>query len=119
VNGVNVLVHKGVYTEADVVGPGNIQLFSVAVNKVAVFLPGTFVRYESPSPTGLVSVMTIGADNGQMFVSWNDTNVTENLCFTTTQDETFAGDASVELSVHLAPGPFTLTVSVRYILVTV
>jgi hypothetical protein len=119
VNGVNVLVHQGVYTEADVVGPGNIPLFSVAVDKVAVFLPGAFVKYESPTPTGLISVMTIGADNGQMLVIWNDTNVSENLCFTTTREETFAGDASIELSVHLAPGPFTLTVSVRYVLVTV
>ena len=119
VNGVNVLVHQGVYTEADIVGANSIILFTVAAGKVAVFLPGAFVKYESLSPTGLASGIQIGSRQDELQTNWTDVNALEYLSFTTVQSDCLSGYAGLEVSTFLAAGPFTLTVSVRYVLVTV
>jgi len=119
VNGVNVLVHQGVYTEADIVGVNEIILFSLPVDKVAVFLPGAFVKYESLAATGLAEGIQIGSIPDQLTISWTNTNTTEYLSFGTQSTTCIAGQAVLEVSTNIAPGPFTLTVSVRYILVTV
>jgi hypothetical protein len=119
VNGVNVLVHQGVYTEADIVGAQSIVLFTVAAGKVAVFLPGAFVKYESASPTGLASSIEIGSTEDELTTNWTDVNAVEYLSFGTSVGSCVAGQAGLEVSTNLAPGPFTLTVSVRYVLVTV
>jgi hypothetical protein len=119
VNGVNVLVHQGVYTEADIVAPQSIPLFSVPAGKVAVFLPGAFVKYESLSPTGLASGIQIGSREDELQANWTDVNALEYLSFNTTQSDCLAGYAGLEVSSNLVTGPFTLTVSVRYVLVSV
>jgi len=119
VNGVNVLVHQGVYTEADIVGANSIILFTVAAGKVAVFLPGAFVKYESASPTGLASAIQIGSTEDELTTNWTDVNAVEYLSFGTSVGTCVAGQAGLEVSSFLAAGPFTLTVSVRYVLVTV
>jgi hypothetical protein len=119
VNGVNVLVHQGVYTEADIVGAQSIILFTVAAGKVAVFLPGAFVKYESASPTGLASSIQIGSTEDELTTDWTDVNTVEYLSFGTQVGTCIAGQAGLEVSSNLATGPFTLTVSVRYVLVTV
>jgi hypothetical protein len=119
VNGVNVLVHQGVYTEADIVGVQSIPLFSVAAGKVAVFLPGAFVKYESASPTGLASGIQIGSTEDELSTNWTDVNTVEYLSFGTQGATCIAGQAGLEVSSNLVTGPFTLTVSVRYVLVTV
>jgi hypothetical protein len=119
VNGVNILVHQGVYTEADIVGANSIILFTVAAGKVAVFLPGAFVKYESASPTGLASASQIGSTEDELTTNWTDVNAVEYLSFGTSVGTCVAGQAGLEVSSNLAPGPFTLSVSVRYVLVTV
>ena len=119
VNGVNVLVHQGVYTEADVIGLNTILMFSVAAGKVAVFLPGAFAKYESASPTGLLASIQIGSSQDELSVTWNDVNPLEYLSFGTIGNICIAGQAAIEVATTIAPGPFTLTVSVRYVLVTV
>jgi len=119
VNGVNVLVHQGVYTEADIVGANSIILFTVAAGKVAVFLPGAFVKYESASPTGLASGIQIGSTEDELSTNWLDVNTVEYLSFGTQVGTCIAGQAGLEVSTNLVTGPFTLTVSVRYVLVTV
>jgi hypothetical protein len=119
VNGVNVLVHQGVYTEADIVGPQSIIMFSVPAGKVAVFLPGAFAKYESASPTGILSGIQIGSAEEELSILWTDVNPVEYLSFGTLGSICIAGQAAIEVSSNLAPGPFTLTVSVRYVLVTV
>ena len=119
VNGVNVLVHQGVYTEADIVGPQSIILFTVPAGKVAVFLPGAFAKYESLSPTGLLSTIEIGSAQEELQTNWTDVNTVEYLSFATQASTCVAGQAGLEVSSNLVTGPFTLTVSVRYVLVTV
>jgi hypothetical protein len=119
VNGVNVFVHQGVYTEADIVGLNEIVLFTVPAGKVAVFLPGAFVKFENPSPTGLAEAMQIGAVPDQLTANWTNTNTTEYLSFDTGAASLSAGQALLEVSSNLAASLFTATVSVRYVLVTV
>jgi L-fucose isomerase-like protein len=119
VNGVNVLVHQAVYTEADIVGAQSIILFTVAAGKVAVFLPDAFVKYESPSPTGLASSIQIGSIEDELSTNWSDVNTVEYLSFAAQGSSCVAGQAGLEVSSNLAPGPFTVTVSVRYVLVSV
>ena len=119
VNGVNVLVHQGVYTEADIVGTQTIPLFSVPAGKVAVFLPGAFAKYESASPTGIFSGIEIGSAGEELAVRWTDVNPLEYLSFITQVSICITAQAYLEVTTNLAPGPFTLTVSVRYVLVTV
>ena len=119
VNGVNVLVHQAVYTEADIVGAQSIVLFTVAAGKVAVFLPDAFVKYESPSPTGLASGIQIGSAEEELETNWIDVNTVAYLSFNTVFSPCIAAQASLGISTFLATGPFTLTVSVRYVLVTV
>ena len=119
VNGVNVLVHQAVYTEADIIGVGSIILFTVPAGKVAVFLPGAFAKYESLSPTGLLSGIEIGSAPDELATNWIDVNTVAYLSFNTVFAPCIAAQASLGISTFLAPGPFTLTVSVRYVLVTV
>ena len=115
VNGVNVFVHQAVYTEADIVGPQSIILFTVAAGKVAVFLPDAFVKYESASPTGLASAIQIGSTEDELTTNWLDVNTVEYLSFGTQVGTCIAGQAGLEVSTNLATGPFTLTVKVRYV----
>jgi hypothetical protein len=119
VNGVNVLVHQAVYTEADIIGVGSIILFTVPAGKVAVFLPGAFAKYESLSPTGLLSSIEIGSAPDELQTNWIDVNSVAYLSFNTVFAPCIAAQASLGISNFLAAGPFTLTVSVRYVLVTV
>jgi hypothetical protein len=119
VNGVNVLVHQGVYTEADIVGAQSIILFTVPAGKVAVFLPGAFVKYESASPIGVLTSIEIGSSAEELSVVWNDVSPLVYLSFRTNGNICIAAQAYLDVGTNIAAGPFTLTVSVRYVLVTV
>jgi hypothetical protein len=119
VNGVNVLVHQAVYTEADVIGGNTIILFSVPFDKVAVFLPGAFVKCETPTPTSFAEYIQIGSVPDQLTANWTNTNTTEYLSFQAGPAAVQAGVSALEITTNIGLSVFTLTVSLRYVLVSV
>lgn len=116
-NGTPVLVHKAVYTEADVVG-AEIVMFTPAAGEVAVFLDA-FVKFETATPTGLLETIQIGSVPDQLTCSFTNSNTTEYLSFNTAAADCVQSQAVIEVGTNIAAINFTLTITTRYVLVSV
>lgn len=120
VNGTEVFVHTGTYTEADIVGPQDIILFTPPVGKAVIFLPMAYIRFETASPTGLSEAFQIGSPADQLNINFTNSNTVETLALTqAVYTILITGDAVLELSAGLASLSFTLYIRAPYVLVDI
>ena len=120
VNGTDVYIHEGTYTEADLSGQ-EITLFTPVAGKVAVFLPMAYVRFETATPTGTAEAMQIGMPADQLTVNFTNSNAVEHLAVlqAASTNLTTGGSAAIELSTLLATLSFTLYIRAPYVLVDI
>ena len=117
VNAVPVQVHHAVYTEADVVGT-DILMFTPAAGEVAVFLDA-FVKLDTPIPTGLTETIQIGSVPDQLTCTFKNNVTTQYLSFAQTAADCLQSQAAIEVGTNIAAINFTLTITTRYVLVSV
>jgi hypothetical protein len=117
VNATPVQVHHAVYTEADVVG-AEIVMFTPAAGEVAVFLDA-FVKLETPIPTGLVETIQIGSVPDQLTCTFTNNSTTQYLSFASAAADCVQSQAAIEVGTNIAAINFTLTITTRYVLVSV
>ena len=117
VNAAPVQVHHAVYTEADLVGQ-DILMFTPAAGEVAVFLDA-FVKFETLTPTGLLETIQIGSVPDQLTSTFTNNSTTEYLSFEQAAADCVQSQAVVQVSTNIAAINFTLTITTRYVLVSV
>jgi len=117
VNAVPVQVHHAVYTEADVVGI-DILMFTPAAGEVAVFLDA-FVKLDTPTPTGVIESIQIGSVPDQLTCTFTNNSTTQYLSFAQTAADCVQSQAAIEVGTNIAAINFTLTITTRYVLVSV
>lgn len=120
INGTDVYIHEGTYTEADLSGQ-EIVMFTPPVGTVAVLLPMAIVRFQTDTPTGLSEGFQIGMPADQLNVYFTNTNTVERLAVTTTFSTNISagGSVAIEVSTNIASLSFTLYVRTPYVLVDI
>lgn len=120
INGTDVYVHTGTYTEADLVGQ-EILMFTPPAGKQVVFLPMAYLRFETTSPTSTAEAFQLGSPADQLSVNFTSTNAVEHLAFTQMSPTNLVSGspASLEVSTLLAGLSFTLYIRAPYVLVDI